>query len=1363
MIMKFLFIFSLLACFFTPSFTQPYRIERIGIEQGLSNSYVTSIALDKDGLIWMATESGLNRFDGQEFKVYKKNRDSNETSISGNELNRVYADQNERIIWIATQRQGLNAFDYTTDTFKYYKHDPKDPNSIITNDITDVTNASDGNLWVSTFYRGVEYFDKKTGRFIHYNTSTLSQLVSDKVWTIKDDGKENLYIGHVDAGLSIMSLKDRSVKNFKFNSNDFNSLPGNSIKAICIDKNGNVWIGTNDGLALFNPDKQTFTIFKHIVGNPKSIISNYITTISQLDDDRIFVGTENGGISILDIRQNMFLSPGNISFSNIGSSDQYTGLSNPTIHSIIQDSYKNIWIATYGGGVNFISSLSPLFNVWAYSPLTSVKNRLNNKTAWGICVDRNDNVWIGTDGGGINYFEDGENKRIFSKESGDLSENAVLSAMCDSSGNLWFGTFSGGLNVYNSQTKQFNKKFIPELIDCDIRSLYEGHNKTIWIGSNLGIFSYNLVTKELSHYSKSNSKIPEDQVRAIGQDDEGNIWVGTFGQGMAVFNAKMELLQAFNIDNGFYSNMINHIFCDHDGRMWVGTGEGLILFPDSKNLSSYKIFTEDNGISDSFIRAITNDQFGNLWFSTNSGISQFAEDQDKFFNYINFEGLPLGSFMSGSVAKSSKGIIYFGSQSGVCYFNPKDVLNNISLSPVAVTRFKVYDARVEYQNAEKYLPVDETIELTYEQNTFNISFNTLNYAQNNMTEYAYMFTGFGDKWLSTQGEHSITFRNIPPGEYEFKVKSRIRNQEWLGNIATLKIVIHPPFWQSWWAKLIYAIIVCVIIFSIVKFYKRKLDLENSLLFEKNHHMQEQELNNERLRFYTNITHELRTPLTLILGPLDDLHKDTSLPEKQLSRIAIIRKSALRLLSLINQILEFRKAETQNKKLQVEKGDIVTLVQETGLKYKELNINKNILINVTTDVQNAIIYYDEDIINTILDNLISNAIKYTKKGTIDISLREYSENEKQYTEIEIADTGVGISEEELPKIFDRYYQVGDINQVSGTGIGLALVKNLVAIHQGTMSVESKVKKGTAFRFTILTNNTYPDAIHVQREEVASLEMNDEESNGVEAAKGSKQIVLVVEDNDDIRTYIKDALSDYYKVIATDDGAKGLDLALNHTPDLIISDIMMPVMDGIELCKRLKKDIRTSHIPVILLTAKDSINDRTEGYSIGADSYIVKPFNSSLLHSRITNLLESRKKTALLVNENTMKKNTVLTESISQLDQEFIDKATSIIEQDIDSEKIDVAFIADKMNMSHSTLYRKIKALTGMSANEYIRKIRIKNAERLLLTGKYTISEVSFMVGINSPTYFRQCFKDEFGLPPSEYLKHILSTGSTKEED
>lgn len=1334
------FIFSIMlyvSC--TVSMAQSYTIKNLGMKDGIPSNYVQDIAQDSKGYIWISTPSGLSRFDGHKFIVY--GQDNPEFSQSWQ--NKLLPNPTGNKIWIATN-EGMFYFDYSSEKVKRQEL-PSDKQRGV---ITGLTPSTDDGVWITHSSYGVMHFSAQEVK--SYTPQNIKGLPSDFNTAI-DDGKGYLYIGHNDNGLSVVDMKKHSFKNFKHNPNTQEGLPSNEINVIFIDKSYNIWLGTNKGLVWFNPQKENFTTFRHSEANEKSLLADQVTDIAQMDDGKLWICTYLGGISIFNFQNNTFSSPQEVEFLNISSTNNEYGLSSPNAKGIIQDSFGNIWIANYRGGIDFISYTSPPFKT-----ITHVDTS-NSRQIWGLWADNMDKIWLGGEGELKIYDTKKQTWQTVLLNESHLNKRTHINVIHqDKKGDVWLGTHRHGIAIYDQEKGRITCLDETSTKDLDILCFYEDEVGKIWIGTQAGLYSY--YENKLIYEKKINSRLRDKWVRGILKDAEGKMWIGA--NGIFIFNTNKELQDSITHDNGFPIRSVSHLIKDAQNRILTATVDGIIIFKNQRQPREYTFYGTSEGLKNTNVRAIQQDKYGKIWISTNAGISYLDEAKRKFYNYNHHDGIPIGDFMDGATCMTSDGTIYFGSQDGACYFSPNEVTFSRQAIPAVITQFSVYSRQIESKDTELPLSLRDKIKLLYNQNTFKISFNVLDYTQNSQVEFAYMMEGLEDLWYSTQGENQVTFRNIPPGDYTFKVKTRLRNQEWEEKVATLPITISPPFWLAWYAKLLYFFVAAAFVYIVISFYKRKLDLESSLEVERKNSQNKQELNDERLRFYTNITHELRTPLTLILGPLEDLLSDGSLSPKHANRISIIHDSAARLLNLINSILEFRKTETQNRKLSVARGDLSKLVQEIGLRYKELNRNPKVNFHVRIDTEDTLLFFDADMLTTILNNLLSNAAKYTSEGDITLSLNAVEEGGVKYTEISVSDTGHGIAEEALPHIFERYYQANSKYQASGSGIGLALVKGLADLHEATLEVSSRLEEGTTFRLRLLTDNIYPNALHTDKhpsnEETGNTTDNplpEENTDAEEQAEDSRPLVLVVEDNPDIREYIRQSLSDDFDILTAEDGSEGWTSAQERIPNIIVSDIMMPVMDGIQLCRLVKDDIRTSHIPVILLTAKDSLHDKEEGYTAGADSYLTKPFSAKLLHSRINNLLEMRKKMAASLTAAIPHTEPVAetTESLNPLDNEFLQRITKIIEDNLEMEKMDIAFIADKMCMSHSTLYRKIKGVTDMSANEFIRKVKMKNGVRLLLSERYSISEISYMTGFSSVAYFRQCFKNEFGVAPSEYLK------------
>lgn len=805
-----------------------------------------------------------------------------------------------------------------------------------------------------------------------------------------------------------------------------------------------------------------------------------------------------------------------------------------------------------------------------------------------------------------------------------------------------------------------------------------------------------------------------------------------------VEKAQVPLVHPLHIRYSFLSNYVYDIGQADDGRLWVCTQMGGVSILDPQALSSGDVRFDNigagqrGGISSANARCFFQDSFGNIWIGNYRQGIDFLSYERPIFRTL----LPTGSSTDASganqvwsLAVDNRSLLWAGCENRLVAFDGEREAFTLELTGLASPN-------------------------THDENTFHIAFNVMDYTRSRQVEYAYLMEGLHTAWFENGNDHRVMFRNLPPGTYTFRVKARLRNQPWSTDETSVSIRILPPLWLTGYAKLFYLAVGCLLLYLALRFYKHRLELENRLKLERHQHENDRKLNDERLRFYTNMTHELRTPLTLILGPLEDLLQDKTLSPGHANKLSAIRDSSVRLLNLINQLLEFRKTETENRRLCVERADLGKLVQEIGLRYKELNSNARVDFRLSIAPTDTTLYFDPDVMTIILDNLLSNAIKYTPQGSISLSIATETTDGTRHTVIRISDTGHGISAEALPHIFERYYQEDSPHRASGTGIGLALVKSLVSLHQGTIDAKSTPGEGSTFTVSLLTDNFYPDALHKEsRTDAVPPEAASDEQP--ETTDDNRPIVLVVEDNADIREYIRSSLADRYNVVTAADGQEGLDAAQQQIPDLIVSDIMMPVMDGVTLCRLVKEDVQTSHIPVILLTAKDSTRDKEEGYAAGADSYLSKPFSAGLLISRIDNLLDNRRRLARLIGsqqtEEPGQEETDALRKLSKLDRNFLEKVNRVIEENMSLERMDIAFIADKMCMSHSTLYRKVKALMNISVNELVRDAKMRHAATLLESGEYTVTEVSDMTGFSSVPYFRQRFKEKYGMSPSEFMK------------
>lgn len=1333
--------------------TMSPHIRHIGVKEGLSNGFVNDMIVDSRGFVWVATNSGLNRISGSNIERYSMGN----SDIPSDEIVCLFYEPATSCLWMGTRLKGIGVYDFNTGEMTRLHAS----NGLLSNDIADISRAADG-LWILHRNKGIQHYDTRTGEFTNYTDTDFPEL-AHHTRVLVDDGAGKLYVGQFGNGLTIVDVNRRKAENYKIEGEaPPKNLISNYIRVVKIDSRQNVWIGTNKGVVMFNPATRKFI---PVPTRPGAITVDNIYDITETIDGRIVLASDLGEVTILDLRTDSVTAAAYYGVRSLRPDN--TLLSSPNIRKICEDNYGNVWVGHYSTGVDFIPSTVSEFRTDNLSSGFGAPQRI-----YGIASDMDGNLWLGGENS-LALYRNGTVVRVWDLGPYlDRNQSVVSVVYPDRKGNVWLGVNDVGVLRFDINADRFEHVDLGQTFN--VGAFLEDRDGRIWIGTEIGptssLFSYRdgVVSPEKAY----NDDMPRPTISALMKDSKDRLWIGTRAKGLFIFETSGVRRVRIDGRDGLPSNNINQLYQDSDGTVWIATDEGLVRIADEDKPADMKVYNHANGLPENNIRSVCEDLKGNIWVSTYSGVSCLRKGRSRFENYDYRDGLPESGFSAASVALVPDGTVYWGSIGGLSSHSP---LMSKAVHPSPAVRLVSVECVTANGNEPLFAGDDGRISVPYDRNSLRIHFTVDNYAEAPQIEYAYLLEGLDREWQYIGNDNSIYFKNLRHGRYRLKLRARLKNGEWNdANTLVLDIVVRTPLWLTWWAITLYIIAVVLIGWYVIRSYKKRLKLHSKyeiqrkyLDMERKRRQEEQDLNAERMRFYTNVAHELRTPLTLILGPLEDLAQDKLLPQAFVPQIKSIHGSSVRLLNLINQIMEFRKTETQNRQLTVARGNLSDLVTDIGLRYKELYKNDNVEFRLSVEKLSSRMYFDREIITTIVNNFLSNAIKYTSQGHIALSLDACMHDDEQYARISVEDTGYGIEADVLPHIYDRYFQAKGKHQASGTGIGLALVKSLAELHKGLLRVESKLGVGSTFSFLIRMDEIYPDAIH---KEAPDTEKKEEGAGTDDAPVENRPVVLVVEDNADIRDYVGKSLIGDYTVISASNGNEGLDMALRNTPDIVVSDIMMPGMSGIELCKTLKADIRTSHIPVILLTAKDTTADKEEGYESGADSYLTKPFSAKLLKTRIANLLEGRRRLSRTVAEHassadevthiaetppeveTVKEESAPMPRLSKLDREFLEKLDTLINDNMTTAKIDMAFLTDNMFMSHSTFYRKVKGLTGLTPVEYVRKVKLGKSIELLRSRDYSIAEISYMTGFNSPAHYREAFKDEYGMSPSQFLKN-----------
>jgi ligand-binding sensor domain-containing protein/signal transduction histidine kinase/DNA-binding response OmpR family regulator len=1360
---------------------QRIAFTHLNVENGLSQNSVLAITQDSRGFMWYGNRFGLNRYDGHHFKLYKssdtdssipsKNALSN-NSLSNNYVVSLLSDLAHNL-WVGTA-DGLNRYDPEKDNFERILLNPAAPSGQ-DNYINCLYEDRKGDIWAGTAHGLFCRTTHGASRFIPFYTGAATPasggpaqgIAGNNVHAIYEDQEGYLWIG-TNNGLTRMRMNNNGAYEYQtFRHGAAGSISDNFVNAIQEDNTNqhNLWIGTlNGGLNRYDRAAGTFAVFKHDHAGPSGLINNNIRKITTDKEGKLWIGTQEG-LSILDPVSGDWHSyqhdPGN-----------RQSLSQNSIYSIYRDANGSMWIGTYFGGVNITYSYTTPFTIYESTPYHS---SISNNVISAITEDRKHNLWIGTEGGGLNYFN--RTTGIFTifknkiNDPSSLGSNLVKTVYQDREGDIWVGTHGGGLNLFDPIHLQFKhllyKENDPETLGSEITAIIEDSSGRLWIGSQTGLKIFTKMHKGLIPWQGNIDlqTMHDKSIKVLYEDSKKNIWVSTTAGLFRLENGSRSFERILNNkeNNSVNTDFINCIQEDSKGHIWIGVYyEGLAMYDViTKSMVSY---TEKDGLPNNNVMGILEDNSGSLWLSTDNGLSRFDSNRKFFKNYTASDGLTSNEFNYNSYFKDSRGEMFFGGYNGFISFFPDKIETNNYIAPVVFTSLKLFNDQVGIGGRdgllEKDISLTHSITLRYDQNIFTLDFALLNYIKSNKNKYACKLEGFDKNWNDVNVA-SVTYTSLPSGDYTLLVKGANNDGVWSQPVS-LQIKILPPFWRTWWAYGVYAMASLLLVFFITRFFFLRELLKR-----------EDALHQAKLNFFTNISHEIRTHLALIIGPVEKLLMNKK-DDEDARQLSTIKKNSESLLQLVSELMDFRKAESGHLPLHASRENIVAFVRDIYLSFLNLAATRHIKADFIASDNDIEIYFDREQLEKVFFNLLSNAFKFTPDGGM-ISI--LIENKKPGVEIRVIDNGKGIAPENLEKLFLNYYQENDDDtQNTGYGIGLALSHSIVELHGGTLQVESvdipasdsadgtdPAGNRTCFTVTLPAGKTHfsenqllPETQRTTPEETKPVvESTSQESshgqitqiNNSISLSDRKHSILLVEDNPELRTFIRDTLEGNYQVIETANGIRGWESAIENIPDLIISDVMMPEMDGFELCRRLKTDERTSHIPVILLTAKTSTDHQVNGLQQGADIYLTKPFSIPVLELHIRNLLVSRETMRQkFSSEFTLQPKNIV---INTIDEQFLNKAIQVIEDNMEDPAFGVQVLSTNMTMSQPVLYKKIKALTDMSVNDFIKSIRLKKASQLLQQGGLTIYEIAYMVGYSDRKYFSKEFKKQFGSTPSEY--------------
>lgn len=1333
-------------------------------DKDLSNSLVNQVYQDKRGFIWIATENGLNRFDGTKFTTYKHVQEDS-TSLKNNYVRTLFED-NKGTLWVGCIN-GLMIYDRATNSFreiKMYKEGKQ-----VSPHITKIIETRDGNIWIATSGQGVFFI--KNGKVGYPPESRFANMLNNNYLNlIFEDSEGNLWIGSENNGLNLYIPSTGEMKAFTAP----HDITSNNISSIAEDEDGNIFIGTQTrGLNKYNIKTKKFT--------PIFYKENTLLLIKDMmigNDHLLYIGTDGQGMK--------FYNKSNNQIEDFSLASGPLDLSQSKVHSIIQDKENNFWLGIFQKGVYFIPGAKRRFGYYGFKSLNN--NPIGSSAVMSICKDKDGITWVGTDGDGIYGINDkGERVAHFKQTASQLSvPNIILSIFEDSNNNLWVGSYTKGLAKLDRRTG--NCEYVKELQDARVYTINEDKNKNLLVGTHgSGFYSINLNTLHMTHYeSRKNEnndftidELSNDWINDIFCDSQGQIWIAHY-KGVSCFNPQKNTFINYLGKNNILPLCVAYsLYEDRDGHIWIGTSEGLSLF--DKESESVKNYTTKNGLPSNVICGICDDKDKNIWISTYYGISKFIVSENRFKNYYAGDGLQGNEFTRGAQYQDKDGKIYFGGIYGITFFSPEDIIETKKKVLVLITDFYILNTPVKKGDKSGGEDIVDTsvldakeFHLAYKDNTFSIEFSSLEFSNPERIVYQYTIDELGHGWQNSYpGMNRITYTGLAPGTYTFRL--RAIDHDSYSDIKTVKIIISPPWYLSLWAYIVYVLVALLLIYFVVTYIYSRIRHKQERL--KRLHIEQ--MNEAKLQFFINISHEIRTPMTLIINPVEKLIKENKDHGLQKTYIMIYRNSQ-RILRLINQMMDVRKLDNGQMRLYFRETDIVGFIEDLMTAFEYQAQRKNINFSFVHDYEKLFVWIDLNNFDKVLLNILSNAFKYTPdNGNITIRLRTGSDQATQgplheYFEISVSDNGIGIDKDKIEQIFERFYQISSnfTNSNFGTGIGLHLARSLVELHHGVIFAENREdSQGTRFIIrlplrsehlvaTELASDTDYKTTRSNKLSIPSILPEIMENIADDKVKmikpRTKYKILIVEDEDEIRKFIEDELCHDYKIIASENGKKGLDRTLSDMPDLIICDVMMPEMDGITFSKKVRQNINISHIPIILLTAKSTPENEIEGFESGVDAYVTKPFSTDVLKSTIVSLIENRERLRSRFTGQQHIEENISKIEMKSADEILMQRILKIINENLSNPDLSVEMLAANIGMSRVHMHRKLKELSSQSTRDFIKAIRLKQAATLLASKKMTIAEVAYATGFSNPSHFSNSFREFYGMSPKEYAAANMSS-------